>query len=86
MKIDEKPLSRTDAAVFLTDLGFPTAPQTLARKAHEGTGPEYLKARNGRVAYLPRALRTYVAEQTGLEARSAAEHRRNSPRTINPAT
>jgi len=86
MEHNEKPLCRTDAASYLTHLGFPTAPQTLARKAHEGTGPEYLKARNGRVAYLPRALRTYVAEQNGLEARSATEHRRNAPKTTHPTT
>ena len=86
MKNDEKLLSRPAAAAFITALGLTTAPQTLARKAHEGTGPEYVKAKNGRVAYPPRRLREYVAEQIGSEARSAAEHRRHEPKTAPPTT
>ena len=31
--------SRKEAARYLTELGLETAPQTLARKFHEGTGP-----------------------------------------------
>ena len=78
MQTDEKHLFHKDAATFLEELGHKTAPQTLARHAHEGSGPEYLKAKNGRAIYTPRALRAWVDEQFGPAARSAIEHRRNA--------
>ena len=81
MEQDEKPLSRKDAAAFLDSLGHRTAPQTLARYAHEGTGPEYFKAKNGRAIYTPLALRAWLLRQFGTAARSATEHRRNAERT-----
>jgi hypothetical protein len=42
-------LSRREAAQYLSERGLETAPQTLARKFHDGTGPLYACRRPGNV-------------------------------------
>ncbi|MBL8558763.1 MAG: hypothetical protein JNM47_08590 [Hyphomonadaceae bacterium] len=65
-------LTRKDAARYLTGLGLLTAPQTLARKFHEGVGP--LCTRVGdRAMYRRRHLDAYFESQLSLPRRSSSE-------------
>jgi hypothetical protein len=41
MDLDHRPLRRREAAQFLTDHGFSTAPATLAKLASIGGGPMF---------------------------------------------
>lgn len=66
--------SRKAAARYLTELGLETAPQTLARKFHEGTGP--LCAHVGvRAMYWKADLDDYFAAQLSVPRRSSSEPR-----------
>ena len=68
-------LSRKEAARYLTDLGLTTAPQTLARKFHEGGGPlcTHLGAR---AMYRRSHLDAWFASQLSAAHRSSAERKR----------
>jgi hypothetical protein len=67
--------SRKDAARYLTDLGLETAPQTLARKFHEGTGP--LCTHVGvRAMYWKSDLDDYFQSHVSAPRRSSSEPRR----------
>lgn len=67
--------SRKDAASYLTALGLETAPQTLARKFHEGTGP--LCTHLGeRAMYRKAHLDEYFAAQVSAPRRSSSEPKR----------
>ena len=67
--------SRKDAARYLTDLGLETAPQTLARKFHEGTGP--LCTHVGvRAMYWKSDLDAYFAAHVSAPRRSSSEPKR----------
>lgn len=67
--------SRKDAARYLTDLGLETAPQTLARKFHEGTGP--LCTHVGvRAMYWKSDLDDYFQAHVSAPRRSSSEPRR----------
>lgn len=68
-------LSRKEAARYLTELGLNTAPQTLARKFHEGNGP--LCTRVGdRAMYRRSHLDAYFASQVWAPRRSSSEPRK----------
>jgi hypothetical protein len=68
-------LPRKEAARYLSALGLATAPQTLARKFHEGTGP--LCTRVGRRAmYRQSHLDDYFASQLEPPRRSSSESAR----------
>ncbi len=57
-------LSRKKAAAFLSALGCPIAPSTLAKKAqnnNEGGGPPFLKSGWRTVRYLKDDLREWAA-------------------------
>lgn len=67
--------SRKDAARYLTELGLETAPQTLARKFHEGTGP--LCTHVGvRAMYWKSDLDDYFEAHISAPRRSSSEPRR----------
>jgi len=55
-------LSRKEAAIYLSERGLTTAPQTLARKFHEGVGPLCTKL-GGRAMYRQSHLDEYFAKQ-----------------------
>ena len=67
-------LSRKEAAQYLTELGLETAPQTLARKFHEGTGPLCTHV-GGRARYRRSHLDAYFASQVSAPRRSSREPR-----------
>lgn len=69
--------SRKEAARYLTDLGLATAPQTLARKFHEGTGPLCTHL-GDRAMYRKSHLDAYFASQLSAPRKSASEPRRTS--------
>lgn len=70
-------LSRKDAARYLTELGLETAPQTLARKFHEGTGPLCTHV-GERAMYRQSHLNQYFSEQVSAPRRSSSEPRKPS--------
>jgi hypothetical protein len=67
--------SRKDAARYLTYLGLETAPQTLARKFHEGTGPLCTHV-GDRAMYRKSHLDAYFAAQVSAPRRSSSEPRK----------
>ena len=67
-------LSRKEAAQYLTELGLETAPQTLARKFHEGTGPLCTHV-GDRARYRRSHLDAYFASQVSAPRRSSREPR-----------
>lgn len=68
-------MSRKEAARYLTERGLQTAPQTLARKFCEGTGP--LCASLGRRAmYYRKDLDDWFAEQLAAPRKSSSVPRR----------
>jgi hypothetical protein len=69
--------SRKEAARYLTELGLETAPQTLARKFHEGTGPLCTHV-GDRAMYRRSHLDQYFAEQVSAPRRSSSEPRKPS--------
>jgi hypothetical protein len=70
-------LSRKEAAQYLTELGLGTAPQTLARKFHEGRGPLCTHA-GYRAMYWRSHLDAYFASQVSTSRRSSSEPRKPS--------
>ena len=68
-------LSRKQAARYLTDRGLATAPQTLARKFHQGTGPLCTHV-GERAMYRQAHLDDYFATQVSVPRRSSREPRR----------
>jgi hypothetical protein len=67
--------SRKEAARYLTQLGLETAPQTLARKFHEGTGPLCTHV-GERAMYRRSHLDAYFAAQVSAPRRSSSEPRK----------
>ncbi|MEZ5962184.1 MAG: hypothetical protein R3C30_17425 [Hyphomonadaceae bacterium] len=67
--------SRKDAARYLTALGLETAPQTLARKFHEGTGPLCTHV-GERAMYRKAHLDDYFAAQLSAPRKSSSEPKR----------
>jgi hypothetical protein len=68
-------LTRKEAARYLSDLGLEMAPQTLARKFHEGTGPLCTHV-GDRAMYRRSHLDAYFAEQVSAPRRSSSEPRK----------
>jgi hypothetical protein len=66
-------LSRKEAARYLSERGLQTAPQTLARKFCEGTGP-LCATLNRRAMYYRQHLDDWFAEQLAPPRRSATRH------------
>lgn len=77
-------LSRRDAARYLTALGLESAPQTLARKFHEGTGPLCTHI-GDRVMYRRSRLDAYFASQVSAPRRSSSEPRRREVIKVSPS-
>ncbi len=76
--IQEQPdplYSRKQAARYLTELGLETAPQTLARKFHEGRGPLCTHVAD-RAMYRRSHLDAYFASQISAPRRSSSEPRK----------
>ncbi len=73
----ERLFSRKEAARYLTELGLATAPQTLARKFHEGTGPLCTHL-GDRAMYWKSHLDAYFSAQLSAPRRSTSEPRRVS--------
>ena len=67
--------SRKEAARYLTELGLETAPQTLARKFHEGTGPLCTHVAD-RAMYRKSHLEAYFSTQVSAPRRSSSEPRK----------
>ena len=60
-------LNRKEASKFLTSLGCPIAPQTLAKYAsnnNAGKGPPFTRFRWNRVSYHKTELRLWAARQS----------------------
>lgn len=74
-------LSRKEAARYLTELGLSMAPQTLARKFHEGTGPLCTHV-GGRAKYRKSHLDAFFADQVSFPRRSSSERRTASVETV----
>src|SRR5689334_9937951 len=70
-------ISRKEAARYLTELGLATAPQTLARKFHEGKGPLCTHV-GDRAMYRRSHLDAYFASRLSAPRRSSSEPRRPS--------
>jgi hypothetical protein len=68
-------LTRKEAARYLSDLGLEMAPQTLARKFHEGTGPLCTHV-GDRAMYRRSHLDEYFSEQVSAPRRSSSEPRK----------
>ncbi|MGE0185906.1 MAG: hypothetical protein AB7Q23_08930 [Hyphomonadaceae bacterium] len=66
-----------EAARYLTNLGMVTAPQTLARKFHESTGPLCTHL-GDRAMYRKSHLDTYFANRLSAPRKSSGEPRRTS--------
>jgi hypothetical protein len=74
--MEPKRYLRKPAAEFLTSLGLPTAPATLAKLAVVGGGPEFQKW--GRLpVYTEPALRAWAEHRLGKPATSTTEHAAN---------
>ncbi len=67
--------SRKEAARYLSELGLETAPQTLARKFHEGTGPLCTHV-GDRAMYRRSHLNAYFVSQISAPRRSSSEPRK----------
>lgn len=67
-------LSRNDAAAYLTERGLIIAPQTLARKFHEGTGPLCIRL-GSRAMYRRSHLDAYFSGQLSAPRRATSEPR-----------
>ena len=67
--------SRKEAARYLTELGLETAPQTLARKFHEGTGPLCTHVAD-RAMYRKSHLDLYFGAQVSAPRRSSSDPRK----------
>ena len=72
---NDRLLSRKEAARYLTELGLVTAPQTLARKFHKGTGPLCTHV-GDRAMYRESHLLAYFGSQSSRPRRSSREARR----------
>lgn len=68
-------MSRKEAARYLTERGLQTAPQTLARKFCEGTGP-LCTSLNRRAMYYRKHLNDWFAEQLAAPRKSSSIPRR----------
>lgn len=68
-------LSHKEAASYLSERGLTTAPQTLARKFHEGIGPLCTKL-GSRAMYRQSHLDEYFARQLSSPRMSSWETRR----------
>jgi hypothetical protein len=69
-------LSRKEAARYLTGMGLVTAPQTLARKFVEGTGPLCTHV-GDRAMYWRADLNAYFSALVSQPRRSSSEPRRS---------
>ncbi|HCK84472.1 MAG TPA: hypothetical protein DHW63_08130, partial [Hyphomonadaceae bacterium] len=77
-------MSRKEAARYLTERGFQMAPQTLARKFSEGTGP-LCTGLNRRAMYYKVHLDEWFREQLATPRRSSSAPRVPAS-TLRPAT
>lgn len=77
-------LSRKEAARYLTSLGLATAPQTLARKFHEGSGPLCTHV-GERAMYRKRHLDAYFDSQVSAPRRSSSEPRQSPSQAMSDA-
>ena len=69
---DEKFLTRGEAAEFLTDRGYKTAPRTLAKLASVGGGPVY-RSFGRRVVYAEPDLIAWAKSRTSGPKVSTSE-------------
>jgi hypothetical protein len=76
-------LNRTAAANFLGQNGLPIAPNTLAKKAVDGSGPPY-QVWNGRATYETEDLLAWAASRLGPKLGSTADRRRNAASRVAP--
>jgi hypothetical protein len=76
-------MSRKQAARYLTERGMETAPQTLARKFCEGTGP-LCSSLNRRAMYSRKHLDDWFNEQLAAPRRSSSAPRQvaRGPRSV----
>jgi len=65
-------LTRAAAAKFLGENGLPIAPNTLAKKACDGSGPPY-QVWNGQATYDDQDLLDWAVAKLGPKLRSTAE-------------
>lgn len=70
--IQERKLSRKEAARYLSDLGYPTSPNTLMKIASTGGGPIYRLFGN-RALYEPVDLVSWAEGKLSSPRRSTSE-------------
>lgn len=68
----QKRLSRREAAKYLTERGYKTSPNTLAKKATTGGGPIFQK-QGPFAVYTPSNLDAYADEKLSQPLRSTSE-------------
>lgn len=57
-------LNRKEASAYLTAMGYPIAPRTLARLATDKKGPPYTRFMHRTVLYEKEALEAWAASKT----------------------
>jgi len=67
-----KPETRSGAARYITERGYPTSPKTLAKFATVGGGPVY-RIFGNRAFYDPADLDAWIAEKLSAPRRSTSE-------------
>jgi hypothetical protein len=70
-------VNRTGASTFLGENGLPIAPNTLAKKAVDGSGPPY-QIWNGRATYDSDDLVAWAQKQLGPKLHNTAERSERS--------
>lgn len=71
---EQKHLTRAESAEYLTSLGYPTSPKTLAKLACIGGGPRYRKF-GIRALYTPDDLVEWAESRTSRPVSSTSEYR-----------
>ncbi len=75
--------NRQGAATFLTAQGLPIAPNTLAKKAVDGSGPPY-QVWNNQAIYDDEDLLAWAAARLGPKLRSTADRLVASTKPVTP--
>jgi len=78
VQVDDPLLSRKDAARYLSELGLETAPQTLARKFHEGINGPMCTHVGHRAMYRKSALDACFASQVSAPRLCSNEERKKA--------
>lgn len=73
MAIVNVPMTRKEAADFISGRFFPVSPKTLATWATTGSGPVFVKIRNRRVLYDLETVEKWAVSQMSESVTSTAQ-------------